>query len=138
MAGMFIIEGEAYPATLSTSSIIKPDDAVIAISGNHIWIHLDGHAHELIWRDAISYYTAKDTANTDNTARAPMPGTVVAVMVSVGDRVKAGDDVLAIESMKLETRIKAPCDCVVEKIHLKMGQSFDRDAVLITFSFGGS
>ena len=138
MSGMFIIEGEAYPAILSTSSIIKPDDAAIAISGNHIWINLDGRAHELIWCDAVSYYTAKDTANTDNTARAPMPGTVVAVQVAVGDRVKAGDAVLAIESMKLETRIQAPCDCVVEKIHFTVGQSFDRDAVLITFSFGGS
>ena len=138
MAGMFVIEGEAYPATLSTRPIVKPDDAVIAVSGNQIWIHLDGRAHELIWRDAVSYYSAKDTASTDNTARAPMPGTVVAIMVSMGDRVKAGDAVLVIESMKLETWIKAPCDCVVETIHVTMGQSFDRDAVLITFSSGGS
>jgi biotin carboxyl carrier protein len=43
---------------------------------------------------------------------------------------------MVIESMKLETPIRAPQAGVVERIHVKDGDSFDRDAVLATLSQG--
>lgn len=73
-----------------------------------------------------------------NVARAPMPGVVLSVRVSVGDRVTAGTVVAIIESMKLETAIRASQDGVVEKIHVREGESFDRDAALVTLSQEGS
>ena len=39
-----------------------------------------------------------------------MPGTVVNVVVSAGQAVKAGDDLVFIEAMKMETPVKAPQD----------------------------
>jgi biotin carboxyl carrier protein len=73
-----------------------------------------------------------------NVARAPMPGVVLSVRVSVGERVSTGTVVAIIESMKLETAIRASQDGVVEKIHVREGESFDRDAVLVTLSQEGS
>ena len=40
---------------------------------------------------------------------APMPGTVVNVVVSAGQSVKAGDDLVFIEAMKMETPVKEMC-----------------------------
>jgi biotin carboxyl carrier protein len=46
--------------------------------------------------------------------------------------------VAVIESMKLETAIRAAQDGIVEKIHVRAGESFDRDAALVTLSREGS
>jgi 3-methylcrotonyl-CoA carboxylase alpha subunit len=67
-------------------------------------------------------------------ARAPMPGVVVSVNAAPGDSVLAGAVLVVIESMKLETQIRAPQDGVVERIHVKIGENFERDAVLATLS----
>jgi biotin carboxyl carrier protein len=74
-----------------------------------------------------------DTAG-HHIARAPMPGVVVSVKAVVGERVVAGTVVAVIESMKLETAIRVAQDGIVEKIHVTAGESFDRDAALVTLS----
>jgi 3-methylcrotonyl-CoA carboxylase alpha subunit len=66
-----------------------------------------------------------------------MPGVVVSVKAIVGERVTAGTVVAVIESMKLETAIRAAQDGIVEKVHVRPGESFDRDAALVTFSMEG-
>ena len=43
----------------------------------------------------------------------PMPGNVLDVKVSVGQKVKKGDTVLVLEAMKMENDIPAPCDGTV-------------------------
>jgi len=45
-----------------------------------------------------------------------------------------GTVVAVIESMKLETAIRAAQDGIVEKIHVRAGESFDRAAALVTLS----
>ena len=63
-----------------------------------------------------------------------MPGTVVRVDVAVGDHVATGDPLVVIESMKLETTIRAWHDGTVSAVHVTAGQSFERDAVLVTLA----
>ena len=57
---------------------------------------------------------------------------VIAVAAEPGAQVQAGDTLMVIESMKLETAIKAPRDGVVATVTFAAGQSFERDAVLVT------
>ena len=52
-----------------------------------------------------------------------MPGTVVKVLVEVGDEVTAGQAVLVAEAMKMETEIQARVDGKVEAIFVKAGES---------------
>ncbi len=61
----------------------------------------------------------------------PMPGLVVAVNVSVGDEVHAGDILLTLESMKMQSGVAAPGDGRVAKIHVSEGQAVDTDDVLV-------
>jgi len=60
-----------------------------------------------------------------------MPGTIVDILVNVGDEVQAGDPVLITEAMKMETEIQAPIAGVVTEIHVKKGESVTPDEALI-------
>ena len=61
---------------------------------------------------------------------APMPGTVVRVVVAVGDTVTAGQPLLWLEAMKMEHQIAAPADGVVSELNVAPGQQVDVGAVL--------
>src|SRR5207247_8321658 len=53
---------------------------------------------------------------------APMHGTILGVLVSVGDQVEAGDPVAVLEAMKMETHIAAPASGGVKELMDRPGQ----------------
>jgi biotin carboxyl carrier protein len=63
-----------------------------------------------------------------------MPGSVVDTPVGERDAVAAGDVLIVIESMKLETSLRATQDGLVEQVHFQPGETFERDAVLVTLA----
>jgi acetyl-CoA carboxylase carboxyltransferase component len=67
-----------------------------------------------------------------NPVTAPMQGTIVHVEVEVGDIVHAGDELLVIESMKMEHVIAATISGVVEAIAVTDGQTVEAGDVLVT------
>jgi 3-methylcrotonyl-CoA carboxylase alpha subunit len=62
---------------------------------------------------------------------APMPGQVRSVSVGVGDAVKKGQTLAVIEAMKMEIRIQALKDGIVKIVHVKQGQTVEREQILI-------
>ncbi len=60
-----------------------------------------------------------------------MPGTIIDVMVSVGDQVNAGSTVLVTEAMKMETEIHATIDGKITAIHVNKGDAVNPDEALI-------
>jgi propionyl-CoA carboxylase alpha chain len=66
----------------------------------------------------------------EGTTLAPMPGTVVRIAVSVGDRVEAGAELLVLEAMKMEHRVTAVATGVVTELPVRSGQQVDAGAVL--------
>lgn len=64
--------------------------------------------------------------------KAPLPGTVLAVNVKVGDTVKATDVVVLLEAMKMENAIHAGRDGRVASVNVAQGDSVLEGAVLIT------
>jgi len=60
-----------------------------------------------------------------------MPGVIVDVLVSEGDKVKAGDPVLVTEAMKMETEIQAPIAGTVISVYVNKGDSVNPDEALI-------
>jgi biotin carboxyl carrier protein len=64
---------------------------------------------------------------------APMPGVVLAVRVKAGDRVKRGEEVVLLESMKMELNILAGADGVVKKVCVTQGQNVAHGAILVEF-----
>jgi biotin carboxyl carrier protein len=109
-----------------------------AVEGDTVHIHLRGRSYAVQYVDPLVALAVEADAAGHHIARAPMPGVVVSVKAVVGERVAAGTVVAVIESMKLETAIRAAQDGIVEKIHVSAGESFDRDAALVTLSREGS
>ncbi len=68
---------------------------------------------------------------------APLPGTVVSVLVSPGDHVTAGQPLLALEAMKMEHTIRAPHDGVVADVRVSVGDQVEPDAVLLVVDDAG-
>jgi biotin carboxyl carrier protein len=63
--------------------------------------------------------------------KAPMPGMVVKIPVEVGQEIEKGDNVIILESMKMENELKAPRAGKVERINVKTGNSVDQGQVLV-------
>jgi acetyl/propionyl-CoA carboxylase alpha subunit len=62
---------------------------------------------------------------------APMPGTVVRVVVEAGETVGAGDLLVVLEAMKMEHRVTSPAAGTVAEVRVKAGQTVDGDEVLV-------
>ncbi|MCA3670110.1 MAG: biotin/lipoyl-binding protein, partial [Methylobacterium sp.] len=62
---------------------------------------------------------------------APMPGSVSSIAVAEGQPVKAGDVLLTLEAMKMETAIHAAQDCIIGEIAVKPGAQVDAKDLLI-------
>ncbi|MEJ5994146.1 biotin/lipoyl-containing protein [Pedobacter sp. Du54] len=65
--------------------------------------------------------------------KAPMPGLVLNVLVTEGDEVKKGDNLLVLEAMKMENMIKSPTDGIIKKVAIKQGDKVEKNEVLINF-----
>jgi 3-methylcrotonyl-CoA carboxylase alpha subunit len=64
----------------------------------------------------------------------PLPGVVVAVSVTVGQKVAAGDALMVIEAMKMEHTISAPYAGTVERIHYGKGQRVPEGSELLSLA----
>jgi biotin carboxyl carrier protein len=65
------------------------------------------------------------------TIDAPMPGTVLKILVTEGATVNANDALIVLEAMKTETTLRADGPAVVKKIRVKAGDRVDHGATLI-------
>ena len=68
--------------------------------------------------------------SAEGTVRSPMPGTILAVHVALGDAVGAGQPVLVVEAMKMEHTVTAPVGGVVSELTAKAGQQVRMDEAL--------
>jgi acetyl/propionyl-CoA carboxylase alpha subunit len=62
---------------------------------------------------------------------APMPGTVIRVLVGPGDRVEARQTLCVLEAMKMETPLTSPYDAVVSAVHVAEGERVAGGTVLV-------
>jgi len=65
---------------------------------------------------------------------APLPGTVVAVMVSAGEQVKTNQVLLVIETMKMENELVAPRDGTVTGVFAAKGDVLESGKIVITLA----
>ncbi|WP_455218123.1 biotin/lipoyl-containing protein, partial [Kaarinaea lacus] len=110
------------------------------------YVNVDGMPEEIILEslDEVittgSHESARSSGSTGSSrpkateqghVTTSMPGIIVDVLVSEGDKVSAGDPVLVTEAMKMETEIQAPIAGTVKAIHVKKGDSVNPDESLV-------
>ncbi len=101
-------------------------------------IKINGHTYSVGLKDQFDLLLEKmgmsAAASTKiNSIKAPMPGLIIDLKVKTGDVVKAGDQLLILEAMKMENILKAPGEGTVKNVKVKKGDSVEKGQVLVEF-----
>jgi acetyl/propionyl-CoA carboxylase alpha subunit len=70
-------------------------------------------------------------AGGESALTAPMPGTVIRLLVAAGDRVQARQPLVVLEAMKMETPVSSPYEAVVRAVHVAEGERVAGGALLV-------
>ncbi len=107
--------------------------------GGFIWATFCGIARSIEiyslqeW-ELIKYMPEPVRENSDNILECPMPGLVVDIRAKKGDKVYRGQELIILESMKMETGVSSPCDGQITEVLVKTGQAVEAGDLLIKFS----
>ncbi len=84
--------------------------------------------------DAESKYLKsrrRDLGHEEAIIASPMPGKVVKILVKEGDEVKAGDTVVIVSAMKMESEYKVKKDRIIREIKVKEGDTIEAHQPLV-------
>jgi pyruvate carboxylase len=104
-----------------------------------VFFELNGQPRRVKVPDRVhgaSASKARRKAEPGNEAQlgAPMPGVVSGVSVTAGHTVKAGDVLLSIEAMKMETALHAERDGTVAEVLVRAGDQIDAKDLLLVYA----
>lgn len=102
----------------------------LACDDDKVYVHAFGQSWELVLADPYDHVPEEAGSGSD-VATAPMPGVIVEVLVQPDTRVREGQALLIMESMKLQSTITAWRDGVVESVHVADGQNVERGTTLV-------
>jgi propionyl-CoA carboxylase alpha chain/3-methylcrotonyl-CoA carboxylase alpha subunit len=103
-------------------------EAVAAVAGDRTWIAIGDETFEC---RTTGRGRGSLAASSSDTVSSPMPATVTAIPAAVGQRVEAGDVLIALEAMKMELPLRAPGRAVVAAVHCRVGDLVQPDVTLI-------
>jgi 3-methylcrotonyl-CoA carboxylase alpha subunit len=103
---------------------------LVTDSAVHLWTASEHY--ELLPDDPRTHEFAASAASGGLTT--PLPGVVVAVPVSIGQQVAAGEVLMVIEAMKMEHTITAPHAGTVASVHFARGDRVPEGAVLLALA----
>ena len=64
--------------------------------------------------------------------RSIIPGSVIEIFASPGQKFNAGDVILTLEAMKMYTKVQMPFDGIIKSINVEKGDRIPKDTVMIT------
>ncbi|MEC4678722.1 MAG: sodium-extruding oxaloacetate decarboxylase subunit alpha [Nitrospirota bacterium] len=113
--------------------------------GRPYFIYIDGQLEEVMVESRLEVmpsvegrieshaggHSIRPKVAHDGDATTPMPGAVVEVRVTLGEKVRAGSVVLIVEAMKMQSEVHTAIDGVVKAIHVSEGDRVNPDEVLV-------
>ncbi|HEV3183159.1 MAG TPA: biotin carboxylase N-terminal domain-containing protein [Steroidobacteraceae bacterium] len=117
------------PDTVAAQIAERRYHARYRIAGAHVYLWLEDEAYDLLLDDPRTHEFSATAAVGGLTT--PLPGVVVAVAVTVGAKVSAGDVLMVIEAMKMEHTITAPHAGTVKAIHFARGDRVPEGSELL-------
>ncbi|MCK4312990.1 MAG: acetyl-CoA carboxylase biotin carboxyl carrier protein subunit [Candidatus Cloacimonetes bacterium] len=112
----------------------KADDKLYNIycfsDKDKMYLSIDGENYVLeLEKDKTT--KSKTKQQKGNSVFSPMPGLLVKIPVSVGDKVKSGTTLAIVEAMKMQNELPSPRDGIVKKIIGKEGEQVDALQVIV-------
>ncbi len=137
-------EGDRAAVTVAVRSSVRadgPGSGVVDLEAGGIVVghRVRCHGHQLAVSSpegqsllTLAHEAGSDEAGTSPAeCRAPLPGSVLAVLVAVGDRVDDGTALVVLEAMKMEHTLRSPGAGVVREVPVAAGQQVDVGDLLV-------
>ncbi len=121
------VNGIPFEVEMQGSSLVEEDLPTPAVAAEAPAVAAPAPAAE-----ATPAPAASKAAGAGTPVKAPLPGVVTKVLVSVGQAVKKGDTVLVLEAMKMENNITAEADGSITGICVAAGDSVMEGTTLLT------
>lgn len=142
------VDGQLYPVDFLN---INREVCTLLIGGHSYEAYLqpgEGDQWQVLLRGTLYEVTVEDEREKrlrvatggsgahsgEFSLKAPMPGLVVAVLVTEGQAVKKGDNLVILESMKMQNELKSPRAGTVTRVNVSAGQSVEQNQVMVTLS----
>jgi len=99
----------------------------LSINGKVYKVSIADQFDQLVERMGLSTYAVQRMKDV----KAPMPGLVLDIAVSIGQEVNRGDKLLILEAMKMENVIKSEGEGTVKRVHVEKGAAVDKGQLMI-------
>ena len=109
--------------------------AIAVFVGSTLHLARDGYNFEF---SEVSAFPNADALKDAGRARSPVAGKVTQVLVSVGDDVPEGRQLVCVEAMKMEMWLCAEAAGAVSAVHAKVGDQVESGALLVELELTGS
>lgn len=126
------VEKSVYSVIVDNQSI---DVELVSGRGNKAYVATSGfNSFDVEIIDAESKYQLsrkKDDGEDSNIIASPMPGKVVKILFKEGDSVKAGETIIVVSAMKMESEYKVKQDRIIKRILVKEGDTVIGDQPMV-------
>lgn len=112
----------------------RPSKAIVSRVGRGYAVTVGGR--RFVLEPAIGSGKGRATGSASDTPgviSAPSSGTVIDVRIAVGDQISAGDTVVVVEAMKMQSELQTPLDGTVTAVSCETGVRVEQGDVLVEY-----
>ena len=120
-----VVDGDEFEVELE----YKEGKWEVTVEGTSFVVETEGSQKKQVSRPKRRESRSRKGAS--GTVSSAIPGKVVSIQKSVGDKVSAGDVVIILEAMKMQNEIKAPLDGVISEINCAAGERVEANMPLL-------
>jgi len=106
---------------------VLPSESEVRVAGERYTVRAEN------WQERAASRAVAEQAGQLGALSATMPGRIVGVLCAPGANVAANAPLVVIEAMKMQNELCAKRDAVVRAVHVEVGQTVERGALLVEF-----
>ncbi len=137
-----IVDGKSYEVEVGD---LKASPVEVVVNGKSYSVVLEtGEAKPVVAMPKPVTTVAKpvakpvaipvSSAGSDKSIKAPMPGTILDIKVKAGDAVTRGQQLCALEAMKMKSAVRAPREGTIASVEVENGQKVAFGTVIVVFA----
>ena len=120
----FMLDNEYHVAKYLDNNTAK---MTVVVDGLQITFDKHSELDKIVYKNS----SAESGGDSQISLRSQIPGRVVSINANVGDKVKKGDVLCVLESMKMQVSIKSHKDGLIKSIKIKQGASVAKNDVMM-------